>query len=420
MSLKQSILEQFDKNAASNNALKIKAFDSFNQLDIPTIKDEEWKFTNLSKLAKNSFSNETSVSVQKDDLAPFSIKGYESNELTFVNGVYNEALSSIKDTNFEFGKIEDIPSEYKNTFGSLANSEINGLSAANTALYPNAYFVIVRKGKTVENYISLNYLSKGENTEALIAYPRLLVILEENAEANFFDNTKTAGNAQSLSLKTTEILVQKEARGAYHILQNDNETASEYNHVHIQQKDKSVFTTSTFSLSGEIVRNNLNFELDGEHIESNMYGLYLINGKTHVDNHTVADHKKPNCLSNELYKGVIDDSARGVFNGKIFVRQDAQKTNAFQSNKNLLLSDNATINTKPQLEIWADDVSCSHGCTSGQLDKEALFYMKSRGIGDKQAKALLLQAFAEEVVSYISNESIRDYINNIIENRLIQ
>lgn len=420
MSLKQSILEQFDKNSASNNALKIKAFDSFNQLDIPTIKDEEWKFTNLSKLAKTSFSGKTSVSAQKDDLAAFEIEGFESNELTFINGIYSEELSSIKDTNFEFGKIEEIPSEYKDTFGSLANSEINGLSAANTALHPSAYYILVRKGKTVENYISLKYLSNGENAEALIAYPRLLVILEENAEAKFFDNTKTLGNAQSLNLKTTEILVQKEARGAYHILQNDNETASQYNHIHIKQKEKSVFTTSTFSLNGEIVRNNLNFELDGEHIESNMYGLYLINGKTHVDNHTVADHKMPNCLSNELYKGVIDNSARGVFNGKIFVRQDAQKTNAFQSNKNILLSDNATINTKPQLEIWADDVSCSHGCTSGQLDKEALFYLKSRGIGDTQAKALLLKAFAEEVVEFVSNESIRNHINNIIENRLIQ
>lgn len=162
----------------------------------------------------------------------------------------------------------------------------------------------------------------------------------------------------------------------------------------------------------------MNLILDGEHIEGNMNSLYLLDDKTHVDNHTIADHKFPNCNSNELYKGIVDDKSRGVFNGKIFVREDAQNTNAFQANNNVLLSDNAIINTKPQLEIWADDVSCSHGATVGQLDPEALFFLRSRGIGAQKAKALLTQAFANEVTEKISIEALKEHVLELIDNRL--
>jgi len=186
----------------------------------------------------------------------------------------------------------------------------------------------------------------------------------------------------------------------------------------VYQPDKSTFSMFTYTFSGKMVRNNLNIIVDGEGCESNMYGLYLINGNTHVDNHTVVDHKKPNSVSNESYKGIMDDESRGVFNGKIYVRQLAQKTNAFQSNNNILLSDNATINAKPQLEIWADDVKCSHGCTTGQIDDEQVFYLRSRGIDKDRAIGILLQAFVIDIFDKTPLQELRGYLEKVVIERL--
>ncbi len=202
------------------------------------------------------------------------------------------------------------------------------------------------------------------------------------------------------------------------MLQNDCENASQVNRTYVNQKRDSVYSNYVFSLSGEIIRNNLHISLDDENTIGNMYGLYLLDGKEHVDNHTVVDHRFPNCESNELYKGVLAGNSIGVFNGKIFVRQDAQKTNAYQQNRNLLISDNATINTKPQLEIWADDVKCSHGCTVGQLDEEQLFYLRSRGIDTDSARALMVYAFASEIVEKQPIEGLKEYLFNAISKKL--
>ncbi|HEY0741827.1 MAG TPA: SufD family Fe-S cluster assembly protein, partial [Chryseosolibacter sp.] len=190
------------------------------------------------------------------------------------------------------------------------------------------------------------------------------------------------------------------------------------NLTQIYQKNSSRVNTYTFTLNGKFYRNNLNLILDGEGIESHMYGLYLLNGDTLADNHTVVDHMKPNSFSNELYKGILDDSSKGVFNGKIYVRPQAQKTNAYQNNRNVLLTDSASINTKPQLEIWADDVKCSHGCTTGQIDEEALFYLQSRGINKDTARAMMLYAFAGDVVDHVPNEKMKEYIDALISDRL--
>jgi Fe-S cluster assembly protein SufD len=188
--------------------------------------------------------------------------------------------------------------------------------------------------------------------------------------------------------------------------------------THFRQVGKSCIHAVTISLNGDIVRNNLNMVMETAHSEAHMYGLYFLNGATHVDNHTVVDNVQPHCQSNELYKGIIDDSATAVFNGKIYVQKDAQKTNAFQSNKNILLSEAATVNTKPQLEIFADDVKCSHGCTIGQLDEEALFYLQSRGISKKAAQSLLVQAFAIDILEHIKPIEIRAYVEQLISERL--
>jgi Fe-S cluster assembly protein SufD len=190
------------------------------------------------------------------------------------------------------------------------------------------------------------------------------------------------------------------------------------NTTHIRQIGKSLVNTVTVSLDGGIVRNNLNIAMEAEYSESHFYGLYFLKGNTHVDNHTVVDNVKPHCESNELSKGVVDDSSTAVFNGKIFVQKDAQKTNAYQSNKNVLMSDTASVNTKQQLEIFEDDVKCSHGCTVGRLDDEALFYLRARGLDEKQAKALLLHAFAADILEQVKPEALRNYLEEKINERL--
>jgi Fe-S cluster assembly protein SufD len=216
---------------------------------------------------------------------------------------------------------------------------------------------------------------------------------------------------------TEEIVVGENASFEYCKIQNDDQLHQVANTV-IHQSNSSQVNTFTLTLQGKVIRNNFNITIDGENCESHFYGLYMLNGSTLADNHTVVDHRKANSFSNELYKGIMDGNSKGVFNGKIFVRPHAQKTNAFQSNRNIIISDSATVNTKPQLEIWADDVKCSHGCTTGQLDEEAMFYLRSRGISESIAKAMLLYAFAADVLTPIKNEALKSYLDGLIAERL--
>jgi len=229
----------------------------------------------------------------------------------------------------------------------------------------------------------------------------------------------TIGLEESFTNQVMEVIVEKDARLEYYKIQNDTSHTNQVSTTHIRQVGKSYIHTVTISLDGGIVRNNLNAVLDAEHCEAHLYGLYLQKGRSHIDNHTVVDNVKPNCFSNELYKGIIDDNATGVFNGKIFVQPQAQKTNAYQSNKNILLSNAASVNTKPQLEIFADDVKCSHGCTVGRLNEEGLFYLQSRGIPLKIARSLLLHAFAIDILEHIKLPPVREYVDKLISERLV-
>jgi Fe-S cluster assembly protein SufD len=252
----------------------------------------------------------------------------------------------------------------------------------------------------------------------VLSQPRTLIYVAANAEVKLVEEEVTIGTSDSFINKVSEIVVEENAQVSIYKIQNEDSHSSCVKTTHVRQLGVSKVNSVTITLNGGVIRNNLNFILEAPGCESNMYGLYCVKGNTHVDNHTIVDNQQPHSLSNELYKGIIDENATGVFNGKIFVRQDAQKTNAYQSNKNVLLSDTATVNTKPQLEIFADDVKCSHGCTIGRLDDEALFYLQARGIGEKAAKALLLHAFAVEILDKIELEPIRQYVDQIISERL--
>jgi Fe-S cluster assembly protein SufD len=245
-----------------------------------------------------------------------------------------------------------------------------------------------------------------------------LGVLEKGSQLSVIEKSDSIGKQPVFHNFTEEWVVSEKAHLEYCKIQNDDNNHYQITNTVIHQHSTSLLNTFTLTLAGQLIRNNLNIIIDGEHCESHFYGLYLLNGNTLADNHTVVDHRKPNSFSNELYKGIMDGNSKGVFNGKIFVRPHAQKTNAFQSNRNILVSDHASVNTKPQLEIWADDVKCSHGCTSGQLDEEAMFYLRSRGISAPTAQAMLLYAFAREVLTPIQNESLKSYLDQLIAERL--
>lgn len=238
-----------------------------------------------------------------------------------------------------------------------------------------------------------------------------------NSQATLMEYTVGGSHAVTFQNKQSVIEVGENAELEYTIVQNGPSDVQVNNSVvHLSASARA--NCFTFTFAGQLIRNNMTMTVDGEGVDAHLYGLYLLSGNTIADNHTVMDHKKPNSFSNELYKGVMDGNSKGVFNGKIYVRPLAQKTNAFQTNRNILLSDSATINTKPQLEIWADDVKCSHGCTTGQLDEEALFYLRSRGISKDLAKGMLLYAFASEVMASMKNETIRNFVDGLIAERL--
>lgn len=387
---------------------------SFDTLGIPTVKNEEWKFTNLAKVFNKDFQ------LQKCNLEASypELSGFEQHEIIFQNGFLTKS-PSIDTKEIEIcdlaTKLQD-EAFAKNVFNQAFAGNQDTLVDLNTAFLQGGIYIKIKKGQTVSLPIVIKHFLDGNDVNTA-NYSRLIVEIEENAEATIISSNKSLGSFSTLSNFAAEINIGKGARLKYYTLQNDNTEASQINNIKVIQKSNSVLDAVTISLDGDLIRNNLNVILDAEHIESNFSSLYLIKGKTHVDNHTVADHKYPNCNSNELYKGIMDERARGVFNGKIFVRKDAQKTNAFQANNNILLSDDAIINTKPQLEIWADDVKCSHGCTVGQLDKEALFYLQSRGIGEHKAKSLLLESFAAEVAEKITFEPFAEYVTGLISKR---
>jgi len=293
----------------------------------------------------------------------------------------------------------------------------DGINALNTAFLHGGVFIQAKRGRVVEHPIYIYNVVDGRSAN-IFAQPRSLVHVDEQAQVQLVETYATLGAGESFTNQVVEVVVEQGAILEYYKIQNDKEHTNQVSTTHIRQLGKSHIHTVTISLSGRIVRNNLNVILEAERCEAHLYGLYFHQGQSHIDNHTVVDNVKPHCLSNELYKGILNDNATGVFNGKIFVRQQAQKTNAYQSNKNVLLSDNSSVNTKPQLEIFADDVKCSHGCTVGRLNEEGLFYLRSRGISEKVARSLLLQAFAADILEHVKPEPIRIHIERLIAERL--
>jgi Fe-S cluster assembly protein SufD len=301
-------------------------------------------------------------------------------------------------------------------FNQIASKE-ESLTTLNTAFSLEGAYINIPKSKVVEKPIEIIYFSTGTEA-ALMVQPRNLVIVGENAHVQIVERHQSLNSNPVLTNSVTEIFAQKRAIVDYYKIQNDVQTANLIDNTYIAQKQESRVAVHTFSFGGNITRNNLNFYHQGERIDSTLKGVTLIGDKQHVDHYTLVQHATPNCESHQNYKTILNDSATGVFNGKIFVEKEAQKTDAFQQNNNILIGDKATINAKPQLEIFADDVKCSHGCTIGQLDESAMFYMQQRGIPKKEAKALLMYAFTSEVTNSIKIPELKAKIARIIADKL--
>ncbi|AQG77903.1 Fe-S cluster assembly protein SufD [Spirosoma montaniterrae] len=399
------------------------ALKQFDLLGFPTIRHEEWKYSNVSGLFKQAFELDENTTVTEADLAPLAIPNLEGNVLYFVNGRYHPELSRIVSpasqlsiTTFAEALKAD-PDFIGSHFARYADYQDNAFTALNTALANDGAVLRIPDNTVVEQPVILRFVSDCRQNN-ITSQPRNLVIVGRNAEVTMAESFRTMGDRASFVNVVTEIVLNRDARMQYYKVQNESEQAYHIGTTQVSQADNSHFYSATVTLNGHFVRNNLNIVLNGQHAEAFMYGLYMPNGRQHVDNHTLVDHAMPNSYSSELYKGILDDNGTGVFNGKIYVRPDAQKTNAYQSCKNVVLSPGASMNTKPQLEIFADDVKCSHGTTTGQLNDEALFYMRSRGIPKDEARTLLLYAFAQDVLSQIKIQPIREFLNGVVVEKL--
>ena len=432
MSTIETFKERFNQYQAGNGTsglttIRRNAFDTFNQMGIPTSRHEEWKYTRIGGVFNKEHQipvSEANTSISSADLDALRLPGHDrANELVFVNGLFSFSLSSIPSAGLVVLPLEEAArNEYKDIvlkhLGHSSNYLKDGINALNTAFLHGGIFVEVKRGHELEHPVYIYNVVDGRSAN-ILAQPRSLIHVDERANVQVVETYATLGKGESFTNQVMEIAVEQDARLEYYKIQNDQDHTNQVSTTHIRQVGKSHTHSVTISLNGGIVRNNLNVILEAEHCEAHLYGLYFQQGHSHIDNHTVVDNVKPNCFSNESYKGMLNDNATGVFNGKIFVRQQAQKTNAYQSDKNVLLSDNCSVYAKPQLEIFADDVKCSHGCTVGRLNEEGLFYLRSRGISEKIARSLLLQAFAADILEQIKPEIIRKHIHHLIAERLV-
>lgn len=403
-------IEEKKSVAVGYTPLRKSALEHFNRLGIPTTKNENYKYTNLPLFISKEtlFAENKSGGVDVDGILKQFPFLKNSNYVILNNGNFNEQLNSFSNSKGIF--ITSIAGQENNPlvkehFSKYVDFNNHSLAALNVAQMNTGIFIHVTAKHQEEKPLYIINVSSSENS---VSHPHLLLVAENHSKISVtFITVNQTPNQKTISNSVNEIVVMENAYVEFDFIQLDGSEATQVSHTYSYQKKNSVFDINTITLGGKMIRNNLNIMMDDERCESHLNGLYITNNKQHVDNQTSVYHAKPNCQSNELYKGILDGNSTGVFNGRIFVLKDAQKTNAYQSNKNVLLSDNANMYAKPQLEIFADDVKCSHGATTGQLDDDALFYLRSRGIGEQNAKALLNFAFASDVVEKINIEPLK-------------
>jgi Fe-S cluster assembly protein SufD len=420
-SLYQQLVGSFEDPLFAKEVLEDRrkeAFEKFKNTGFPTAKAEEWRFTNIQPVLNENYQLGAHLPGQAVNVNAANIEGVDAYRVVLVNGVYRHDLS---DTIEEQGIILNsfanaVQSDVFNKhFAQYADKAENPFVWLNTALSNNGFFIEIQAGKVAQKPIHVIHISVADSQT--FYQTRNLIVVERNAEAQIIETFITEnGSSKTFGNTVTEIVVDENAKLEHYYLQQASSQSSFNNHTEIIQRKYSLYNNYNCTFPGaSFVRNTINVRMDDPSIESHLYGITLLSDNQLVDNHTVVDHMKPHGESYEWYKNILQDSSTAVFNGKIFVRLDAQKTNAFQQNNNMLLSGNATINTKPQLEIFADDVKCSHGCTIGQFNEDAKFYLQARGIGEEQARTLLVHAFAFDVTERFKNETIRSHVDHLVE-----
>ncbi len=430
MDLKETLLSSylaFDAQDGPQHKLqdqRAAAIEVFEQQGFPTKKQEDWKYTSLRNLTKSNFSvfPKQEVSLKLDDVKEYILQDVDTYKIVFVDGIYSAYLSETTHEGVDVCLLSVALTKpkyaftIKKYFNQIAEKEAS-ITALNTAFTKEGAYIYVPDGKLVEKPVQIIHFTTDKNPNLLLQ-PRNLIVVGKNAEIQIVERHQSLTTNATFTNVVTEIFTEQNAQLDYYKIQNDQTTASLIDSTYISQQKHSHAKVHTFSLGGKLTRNNLNFYHKDAEINSTMKGITLIEGNQFVDHHTLVHHAQPNSESHQDYKGIFAEKATGVFNGKIIVDKEAQKTNAFQQNNNILMDDKASINTKPQLEIFADDVKCSHGCTIGQLDEDALFYLQSRGIPRKEARGLLTYAFANNVLQSVKIDSVRKRINKLIAEKL--
>ncbi len=429
MELKDKLLSSYVafENGVNTNSdiheIRSKAFKNFEELGFPTKKLEAWKYTSLNAVLKQDYSlfPNKENDIELSDVKKYFIHDIDAYKLVFIDGKYSSFLSETTHETFDVCLMSAALTKPKykasieNYFNKIAKQD--NLTSLNTAFANEGAYIYIPRNVEVEKPIQIINFTTGAETATMLQ-PRNLIVAEQNAHVQIIERHQSLTSNAVLTNAVTEVYAAKDATVDIYKIQNDDENASLVDNSYIEQKSNSVVSVHTFSFGGNITRNNLNFYQKGEHIDSILKGITIIEGKQHVDHHTLVHHIDPNCESHQDYKGIYDERSTAVFNGKVIVEKEAQKTNAYQQNNNVLMSDKATINAKPQLEILADDVKCSHGCTIGQLDDDALFYMQQRGIPKKEGKALLMFAFANTVLESVKIPEVKQRITKIIAEKL--
>ena len=400
------------------------AMDRFEQLGFPTVHDEEWKYTNLASLAKQNFVPAVRAESTSIDSAPFVYPETAAAHLVVVNGFLSEELS-VK-TGLENVVAIDLLSAVADArYNKVARAYLarnagyhdRGLAALNTAFLQSGLFLWIPKGINVETPIQVTFVTDAEQPDTA-SFPRLLVVAEENSSATLIESFVSTTESRYFTNAVAEIVLKEGARLEHYRMQRESQEAFHTSVTSASLGRSSSYDTTSINLGAKLSRHDVSVVLDHEGAECWVDGLYLVGADQHTDTHSVIDHQQPHCTSHQLYKGILDGNSRAVFNGKVFVREGAQKTDALQTNKNLLLSQQARVDTKPQLEIYADDVKCAHGAAVGQIDQEELFYLLARGINPELARSLLTYGFAEEVIGKIKIESIRSQLDEIVLRQL--
>lgn len=401
------------------------AMDRFELLGFPTVRDEEWKYTNLAQLAKEEFSHSIEPSsLTAEDVAQFSFPETSNSNLVLINGVLRNDLSKVNALEKVvatdlFTAIGD--ARYNKIVRSYLarNATYNdrGLTALNTAFLQSGVFVLIPKDVQLESPLQITFVADATVSES-VQFPRVLVVAEENSSAKLVESFVSVGAHRHFTNAVVEIVAKDGARLEHCRLQDEHLNSYHVASSSIELGRASSYNSTAINLGGQLTRHDVSVVMNHEGAECWVDGLYVVGENQHSDTHSVIDHKQPNCKSHQLYKGILDGNGRAVFNGKIFVREGAQKTDALQTNKNLLLSPHARVDTKPQLEIYADDVKCAHGAAVGQIDPDELFYLQTRAINPELGKSLLTYGFAEEVIQKIGIESIRAKLDAAVLNQL--